>query len=357
MAKRILLVDDEPQLLFSVKEFLCRVGYEIIPAESGSQALERLIDSPPDLIISDILMEEMDGFEFQRRVNSLTGASIPFIFLTAKGDLRDRLEGLRGGADDYVIKPFEPEELEARVAAILKRVEHTRLEDRREVDYLRTRILGEVSRQLRTPVTSIMAHLNLLLLERFGQDQKKQERYLRSAVEDVNMLRSLIHDLSWAATDAGEEFLLKREPIRVAPVVRSAAANAAKLASDKGISLQITCGGLLSANLDGTAMSRALAGLLESAIELSDPGTRVQISALRAREGGLQFVIADGGCSKPAIDGADAADAVTDGLDLARRVVKGHGGQLSIQREDGGRQNIVIWLPGRVAKHIGARKS
>jgi len=355
MTKHILLVDDEPQLLFSVKEFLCRIGYEVTAAENGTEALEKLVDAPPDLIISDILMEEMDGFEFQRRVNALTGASIPFIFLTAKGDLRDRLDGLRGGADDYVIKPFEPEELEARIAAILNRVEHTRQEGRREVDHLRTRILGEVSRQLRAPVTSTMAHLNLLLAERCGQDPKKQERYLRNAVENVNTLRDLIHDLSWAKADAEEGFLLKREPIRVAPVVRSAAANAAKLANDKGVTLQISCGGLLSANIDGAAMGRALSGLLESAVGLSDPGTQVQISAQRAREGGLEFVIADGGSHLRPMDDMNASESA-DGLDLARRVVKGHSGQLSIQREEDGRQNIVIWLPGRVAKHIGMRK-
>ncbi len=354
MTKRILLVDDEPQLLFSVKEFLSRVGYEVTAVESGTEALEKLVEAPPDLIISDILMEEMDGFEFQRRVNALTGASIPFVFLTAKGDLRDRLDGLRGGADDYVVKPFEPEELEARIAAILNRVELTRQEDRREVDYLRTRILNEVSRQLRVPVTSIIAHLNLLLTERFGQDPKKQERYLRNALEDINTLRDLIQDLSWAKANADGEILLRREPIRVAPVVRGAAASAAKLAADKGVTLQISCGGLLSANIDGEVLGQALSGLLEAAVKLSDPGTLVRISAQRAREGGLEFVITDGGSNSHASD--DANLELGNALDLARRVVKGHGGQISIQRAADGRQQITIWLPGRVAKHVGARK-
>ena len=131
-AKRILLVDDEPQLLFSVKEYLRRVGYDVVPAESGPSALDVVIDSPPDLIISDILMEGMDGLEFQKRVNALTGDSIPFIFLTAKGDTRDRVNGLQSGADDYIVKPFEPEELEARVGAVLHRIEQTRQEERQE---------------------------------------------------------------------------------------------------------------------------------------------------------------------------------------------------------------------------------
>ena len=355
MTKCILLVDDEPQLLYSVKEFLCRVGYDVTTAESGAEALEKLVDAPPDVIISDILMEEMDGFEFQRRVNALTGSSIPFVFLTAKGDLRDRLDGLRGGADDYVVKPFDPEELEARIAAILNRVEHTRKEDRREIDRLRGRILSDVSRQLRIPVTGIMAHLNLLLTERCGQDPERQERYLQSAVENATALRELVQDLSWATANGTDGYPLKREPIRVAPVVRSAAANAAKLASEKGVNLRISCGGLLSANVDGDAMSKALSGLLESAVRLSDPGTHVQITAQRAHEGGLQFLITEGGSLQRLAGGPEEAEA-PDGLELARRVAKGHGGQLSIRREEDGRQSVVIWLPGRIAKHVGDRR-
>ncbi len=355
MRNHLLLVDDEPQLLFSVKEYLARVGYNVSAAESGTQAMSSLIEAPPDLIISDIMMEEMDGFEFQRRVKALTGNSIPFIFLTAKGDLRDRLKGLRGGADDYIIKPFEPEELEARVAAVLGRVEHTREEEHREMENLRSRILGEVSRQLRAPVASMAAHLNLLLTDRFGRDQGLQERYLKSALEDANVLHDLIHDLSWASTDSDGDLAVKREPIRIAPVVRGAAANAARLANRKGIELLISCGGLLSATIDGTAMGRALAELLEATVELSPPGSQVRIAAARASEGGLEFTITDGGCGRAAGTEGDT-ELPADALDLARHVIKGHGGQFSLRREEDGRQSIVIWLPGRVAKRIGTRQ-
>lgn len=355
-AKRILLVDDEPQLLFSVREFLSRLGYEVWPAESGFEALEMLIDAPPDLIVSDILMEGMDGFEFHKRVNALTGETIPFIFLTARGELEDRLQGLRGGADDYIVKPFEPEELEARVAAVFKRMNRTRREERRDSDALRGRILTEVSRQLRAPVTGIMAQLNLLLSERFGEDREKQARYLRSALEDANALGALIHDLSWAADDSAVELSLKREPIRVAPVVRGAAAGAARLAGKKGIELKLSCGGLLSANIDGDAMSRALGGLLESVAEVSAPGSEVAIEARRAREGGVEFTITDGGCEQGSNGGQNGSQLSPAALDFARRVVKGHGGEFSTRREDDGRHSILIWLPGRVAKHIGRRK-
>jgi len=354
MTTRILLVDDEPQLLFSVSEFLSRVGYVVVPAESGAQALKIVVESPPDLIISDILMEEMDGFEFRRRVAALTNDSIPLIFLTAKSDLQDRLEGLRGGADDYITKPFEPEELEARIQAILHRVERTRREERRDLERLRARILSEVAGRLRKPATSLMAHVNLLLSERFGDNEDEKARYLRSALEDASVLCDLISDLSWASGDAGAEPVLKRESIRVAPVVRGAAATAAKLAQEKEIQLQISCGGLLSGVIDGTAMTRVLSSLLESTVELSPPGSCVSISASRAREGGLEFVITDGG--GVASDDSSAGDDVLDHFDFARQVIRGHSGRVSTRMEEDGRHSLVIWIPGRVAKHIGQRK-
>lgn len=352
MDKRIFVVDDEPHLLFAVREYLSRSGYDIVPAESGAEALDKLLEAPPDLIISDIMMEEMDGYEFQRRVSALTGDGIPFIFLTAKTDLKDRLNGLRGGADDYITKPFEPEELEARIAAVLNRVEQTRREERREIESLRARILSEVSSRLRTPVTSLMAHVNLVLSDRFGSDSREQVRYLRSAMEDANVLCELIDDLSWAASHDEGKLTLKREPVRVAPVVRGAAATAAKHAADKSVNLRVSCGGLLSGNIDATMISRALAGLLEASVELSPPGSQVDITASRADEGGIEFVITDGGCGTEAeASGGTLANALND----ARRVVESHGGQLSTRRNEQGQQSVVIWIPGRVAKHVGRR--
>ncbi|MHB0858969.1 MAG: hybrid sensor histidine kinase/response regulator [Anaerolineae bacterium] len=352
MTKRILIVDDEPQLLYSIKEYLARVGYDAVPAASGVQALDLLMQSPPDLILSDIMMDEMDGFEFQHRVNALTGDSIPFIFLTAKGDLQDRLAGLHGGADDYVIKPFDPEELAARIDAVLARVERTRSEERREMDSMRSRILSEVSRELRTPVGSLAARLNLVNASGFSSERKSAE-HLQGALDDVNALRTLVCDLSWAAAGSTQTLALKREPVRVAPVVRGAAAKAARLASDRDIQLSISCGGLLTANLDSGAMGRALAGLLESAVQCSQESSEVRITATRSREGGVEFVIMDGGCDPH--NRHPEEDTESDSLDFARRVVRGHGGQFSVTSEHDGKHSIRIWVPGRVAKHIGKR--
>jgi DNA-binding NarL/FixJ family response regulator len=129
MAKRLLLVDDEAKLLRAVAVTLREEGYEVTTARSGAEALVRINEGVPDLIVSDIRMPGMDGFKLARalRSNPRT-ALIPIIFLTAKDQREDRLAGIRTGVDAYLVKPFDPEELIAVVSNILSRMERTSAE-------------------------------------------------------------------------------------------------------------------------------------------------------------------------------------------------------------------------------------
>ena len=126
MSKRLLVVDDEPNLLRAVAACLKAEGYEVSTARSGQEALLRLAESIPDLIISDIRMPGMDGYKLARQLRgSPRTALVPIVFLTAKDETADRVEGFRAGVDVYLTKPFEPDELIAVVNAILNRVERT----------------------------------------------------------------------------------------------------------------------------------------------------------------------------------------------------------------------------------------
>ncbi|MGC9504134.1 response regulator transcription factor [Baaleninema sp.] len=118
--KRLLLIDDDPNLILLVKDFLEFRGYEVISAENGREALELLEEKLPDLIICDVMMPEMDGYTFVEHVREDPRTSwIPVIFLSAKGQSQDRVKGLNTGADVYMVKPFEPDELVAQVEAAL----------------------------------------------------------------------------------------------------------------------------------------------------------------------------------------------------------------------------------------------
>lgn len=118
---QILLIDDDPALHRLLGQYLEEAGFSILHANSGQAGLKVLFDHRPHLIVLDVMMPKMDGWETCRRIRELT--DIPIIFLTAKSDEPDRLEGFRLGADDYVPKPFSFPELEARIRAVLRRFE------------------------------------------------------------------------------------------------------------------------------------------------------------------------------------------------------------------------------------------
>ena len=126
MSKRLLVVDDESDLLHAVTVCLRAEDYEVLTAQSGAEALARVAETLPDLVISDIRMPGMDGYTLARQLHASPRADlIPIVFLTAKDKTSDRVEGFRAGVDAYLTKPFEPDELLAVVASILDRVRRT----------------------------------------------------------------------------------------------------------------------------------------------------------------------------------------------------------------------------------------
>ena len=126
MAKQLLVVDDDPSLLLAVSETLRAEGYEVQTARRGAEAMIRVAESLPDLIISDIRMPGMDGYALVRNLRAAPRTRlVPIVFLTAKDETTDRIAGFRTGVDAYVTKPFEPEELVAIVKSILDRVQRT----------------------------------------------------------------------------------------------------------------------------------------------------------------------------------------------------------------------------------------
>jgi DNA-binding NarL/FixJ family response regulator len=127
MLKRLLVVDDELNLLRAVAAVLRGEGFDVMTARNGKDALLQIAKSLPDLIVSDVRMPVMDGYTLARQLRSAPHTKlIPIVFLTAKDETGDRIEGFRSGVDVYLTKPFEPDELIAVIQNILHRVERTR---------------------------------------------------------------------------------------------------------------------------------------------------------------------------------------------------------------------------------------
>jgi two-component system KDP operon response regulator KdpE len=203
MRKRlILVVDDEPAIVRLVRAKLQADGYAIITADRGPAAIELFDRERPDLVILDLMMPEMDGFETLRRMHQF--ASTPVIMLTARGSDTDKLRGFEAGVDDYITKPFNPDELSARVAAVLRRTEgaapapsqavlrYPRLEidlDRRTVtvdgeEVRLSRTEWEVLSLLAANAGKVMLH-GEMLSRIWGPEFRDEVHYLRTWVSRI----------------------------------------------------------------------------------------------------------------------------------------------------------------------------
>jgi DNA-binding response OmpR family regulator len=162
----IIVVDDEPRMVRFVKMNLDLEGYITLEANDGFQALEKLRDYNPDLVLLDVEMPGMDGFETLKRLREISDVAV--IMLTVRSDEDDRIKGLDLGADDYVTKPFSPRELSSRIRAVLRRFEQpgrpeqqiVTIDDRLQVDFQRRDVIVDGERiSLRPTEYRLLYHL------------------------------------------------------------------------------------------------------------------------------------------------------------------------------------------------------
>jgi two-component system KDP operon response regulator KdpE len=162
MSEKILVIDDEEMTVQLISILLERRGYEVIKAYRAEDGLRRAYRSHPDLILLDIMMPDMDGWEVCRRLRELS--DVPIVFLTAKDDVRDVVKGLEMGADDYIVKPYDNNELVARVRAHLRRAPKPSVSEELVFDAGNFRI-NFISREVRVrgnPVHLTPKEFNLL---------------------------------------------------------------------------------------------------------------------------------------------------------------------------------------------------
>jgi DNA-binding response OmpR family regulator len=207
--KRILVVDDEPRMIGFIRMNLELEGHQVIEAHSGIEALEAVRTMLPDLVLLDVMMPELDGFETLRMLREFS--NIPVIMLTAKGQENDKVYGLELGADDYVTKPFGPRELSSRIKAVLRRAEMPtaspdqailKIDERLSVDFNRREVIvnGEHVK-LRPTEYRLLYHLienvgwtvphDQLLAKVWGYEYRDEAHYVRLY---VNYLREKIEE-------------------------------------------------------------------------------------------------------------------------------------------------------------------
>lgn len=196
MPARILVVDDEPKLLELVRWILERNGFEVIEAQNGREAIERVQDELPSLVLLDVMMPDMNGFETLREIRKFS--NVPVIMLTVQASEADKVHGLELGADDYVTKPFSHRELVSRIRAVLRRSQMPahpeqrviKVDDRLSIDFDRREVLvNGRSIKLRPTEYRLLYHLitnagrllthETLLTKVWGREYRDDTQLLR----------------------------------------------------------------------------------------------------------------------------------------------------------------------------------
>ncbi|GAB4324312.1 MAG: response regulator transcription factor [Phototrophicales bacterium] len=206
---RILVVDDEPRMIGMIRMNLELEGYQVVEAHNGLEALDAIRTKLPDLVLLDVMMPDLDGFETLRMLREFS--NVPVIMLTAKGEENDKVYGLELGADDYITKPFGPRELSSRIKAVLRRVKDNStspesailtIDDRLQVDFNRREVIVDGKHiKLRPTEYRLLYHLienagwtvphDQLLAKVWGYEYRDEAHYVRLY---VNYLREKIEE-------------------------------------------------------------------------------------------------------------------------------------------------------------------
>ncbi|TES92536.1 MAG: response regulator transcription factor [Anaerolineales bacterium] len=206
--RRILVVDDEERMVRFIRLNLEHDGFQVVEAFNGQQAMDRLRETLPDLVLLDVMLPDIDGFEVLRLIRE--NNEVPVIMLTAKGEEDDRVQGLELGADDYVTKPFSPRELVSRARAVLRRTDSARgqssggieVDDRLKIDFDRREVWVENELvKLRPTEYRLLYHLvqnagwvishDQILAKVWGYEYRDEPHYVRLY---VNYLRQKLEE-------------------------------------------------------------------------------------------------------------------------------------------------------------------
>jgi signal transduction histidine kinase len=364
---QILVVEDDRHLIEGIREILEINGYEVMTANNGEAGLEilRSCAKPPDLIVSDIMMPRMDGYEFCQEVRSRDRwAVIPFIFLTAKGERDDIKRGKSLGVDDYVVKPFDAEELLIVVKAKLAAQQIRQKVWQNEVSNIKHNILTILNHEFRTPLTYVVAYADMLHRDADELSKDEMLSFLRGINAGAGRLRRLVENfilLVELETGEAEQTFGWRQSLMVnyTALLRSIAVKYTDLAEEKQVAIEINVEDNLPAiKADNEYLSAALECLVDNAVKFSDrPGTTITLSAYLQKEH-VCLAVNDQGRGIPEHElenifqtfyqiernkyedqGAGSGLAIVDG------VTKLHGGSIMVESTPGEGTRFTIQLP------------
>lgn len=358
---RILVVDDAPDNLFLVQSILQDEGYIVEVADNGTKALDLIQKSPPQLVLLDVMMPGMDGFEVTRIIRaqqkSETLPFIPILLITAY-DEPSVARGLDIGADDFIRKPVEFDELLARVRSLI-RLKHS-VDERDEIARQREDFVSRLTHDLRTPLVAADRMLDLMQQGYLGElSEEMQEVVVTMASSNKNLLAMVNQLLEVYRYEAGRKALTFK-PTNLLEVAQEVIQALTPLAEEKG--LQLT---LQEENTDFSyvvqgdrlELNRIITNLVGNAIKFTDDGSVMVLlsGSLPEQTNPITITVTDTGPGIPPDTQADLFQRFQQGrhgrsgsglgLYLSHRIVEAHGGELSCLSEVGQGSSFIVKLP------------
>jgi signal transduction histidine kinase len=362
---RILVVEDHEPLLEAIQEILATEGYDVLRATDGLEALAVMERTHPDLILADIMMPNMDGYDLYEEVRAHPKwVTIPFIFLTAKASKEDRLRGKSLGVEDYITKPFEAEELVVAIDARLKRAQAIRKATESEFDLLKQQIVTALGHELRTPLTYVRSYTEMALDDIPTLTSEELDVFLQGIKRGADRLTRLVDDLLLLVRlDTGrtaEEFkVLAHVTYDPGDIIRRTVRQHRPAAVAKGLTIECQIpDDLPPVYLCEFLFVDALGRLIENGIKFSqDRGECVTVDA-RVVEDEFQVSVTDQGIGiRPEqvqnlfqrfhqIDRETMEQqGVGLGLSIAQELVKLHHGKITVESALGQGSTFTIHLP------------
>lgn len=368
-AYHILVVDDDEILRIGVCDLLELAGYNVSFAVNGADGLDVLkrMARPPALIISDIRMPKMNGYEFLHKVREHPEwISIPFIFLSAKGEREDIYQGKLRGADDYITKPFEFQDLLVAIQSSLRRASELNKLQESRLNALKIHILDVMNHEFRTPLTYISAYADLMANSPSFKHSDELRQYINGIMEGSDRLTKLIHNfltLAELESGLGEKIFERRK--QKLPRIDTLVQNVvnvfqADLKSDAvTIAVEIAANPVPVIEADANYLQVALNQLMDNAIKFTqiNKGSEVRVS-ITSDETSVMISFEDSG---PGISDKDQERlfdvffqidrekteqrGTGSGLAIVRHIARLHNGQVRLNSSEGKGSTFIFQVP------------
>lgn len=346
---KILVVDDNVDNVELLTKRLRAMGYRTCEAYDGEQALARVETEDPDLVILDVMMPRIDGYEVCRRLKASDRTRvIPVLMLTAKREVPDKIRGLDIGADDYITKPFNPQELMARVRSLLAR----KNEEEKRVTEERLDALGQmaegVAHEVRNPMVAIGGFARRIRdklppgdpLREYAERILKEVRRLETMVEEIVRFKTLM--------------ISPYEPVDLRALADRVIEEKRRDIEDAGLHLERRYGDVPEIQGDPRNLRLALGNLLDNSVEATPSGGVITV-AIEPAGDHVRVEVRDTGRGIPRDELANVFDPFYTtkmagagmGLTTVHRIVTRHGGEIDIDSQPGQGTSVVLTLPVR----------